>query len=62
MRAGQVLMMAGVTLAAALGGCVKLQAPDKPIEINLNVNVRQEVIIRLEQDVRELIQQNPNIF
>lgn len=45
-----------------LGGCVKLQAPDKPIEINLNVNVRQEVVIRLEQDVKDLIQKNPGIF
>lgn len=48
--------------ACGLGGCVKLQAPDKPIEINLNVNVRQEVIVRLQEDVRELIEQNPNIF
>lgn len=56
-------LLASITGASAgLGGCVKLQAPDKPIEINLNVNVRQEVIVRLQDDVRELIEQNPNIF
>lgn len=29
-----------LALTAALGGCVQLQAPEKPIEINLNINIR----------------------
>lgn len=61
MRLGQKILL-GVVLAASLGGCIKLQAPDKPIEINLNVNVRQEVIVRLEREIEALIQNNPNIF
>jgi hypothetical protein len=48
--------------AAALNGCVEVRAPDKPIEINLNINIRQEVVVRLQQDVRELIQRNPGVF
>lgn len=54
-----------VALAPAtllLGGCVQVSAPDKPIEINLNINIRQEVVVRLQQDVRELIQRNPGVF
>jgi hypothetical protein len=47
---------------ASLGGCVQVAAPDKPIEINLNINIRQEVVVRLQQDVRELIQKNPGVF
>lgn len=64
MRVGVwVILAPALTVAAgALGGCVKLQAPDKPIEINLNVNVRQEVVIRLEKDVQDLINANPNVF
>jgi hypothetical protein len=46
----------------ALSGCIQLRAPDKPIEINLNVNIRQEVVVRLEKDVQTLIKQNPGIF
>jgi hypothetical protein len=49
----------------ALATCaptVKIQAPDKPIEINLNVNVRQEVIVKLEKDVQELLKNNPGVF
>ena len=30
-----------VTTAAALPGCINVSAPDKPIEINLNINVTQ---------------------
>ena len=45
-----------------LAGCVQLKAPDKPIEINLNVNIRQEVVVRLEKDVQDLIKKNPGVF
>jgi len=54
-----------VAAAAALlplGGCVQVTAPERPIEINLNINIRQEVVVRLQQDVRELIQENPGVF
>ena len=44
------------------GGCVQVSAPEKPIEINLNINIRQEVLVRLEQDVENLIQENPDVF
>jgi hypothetical protein len=50
----------GLTLLAS--ACVQLRAPDKPIEINLNVNIRQEVVVRLERDVQDLINKNPGIF
>ena len=53
---------AAAVLAVSLGGCVQVAAPDKPIEINLNINIRQEVVVRLQQDVRELIQKNPGVF
>ena len=49
-----------VVLASA--GCVQVSAPDKPIEINLNINIRQEVVVRLQQDVKQLIQNNPGVF
>lgn len=45
-----------------LGGCVQVSAPEKPIEINLNVNIRQEVVYRLQQDAEDLIENNPELF
>lgn len=54
--------MGAVLLAAGLTGCIQLRAPNKPIEITLNVNIRQEVVVRLEKDVQDLIKKNPGIF
>lgn len=51
-----------ICAALALAGCIQVRAPDKPIEINLNVNVRQEVVVRLQQDAQDLIQNNPELF
>ncbi|MBN8605866.1 MAG: YnbE family lipoprotein [Caulobacterales bacterium] len=41
---------------------MQIQAPDEPIEINLNVNIRQEVIVRLERDAAELLEENSGLF
>lgn len=49
-------------LMLPLGGCISLSTPEKPIEINLNVTIRQEVLVRLQRDVEQLIQQNPEAF
>lgn len=51
-----------VALSAACAPTIKVEAPDKPIEINLNVNIRQEVVVKLERDVQETLQKNPGIF
>jgi len=39
-----------------------VKTPDKPIEINLNVNIKQEVLVHLQRDVEQLINQNPQAF
>jgi hypothetical protein len=48
--------------AGAIGGCVNVTAPDKPIVIELNVNIRQEVIYRLAADADKTIKENEDIF
>ena len=60
MRRAPFLLLAPALLLTA--GCVQVAAPDKPIEINLNINIRQEVVVRLQEDVRDLIQKNPGVF
>jgi len=49
-------------LLAACSPTVKLEAPDKPIEINLNVTIDQTVRLILEDEVEELIADNPDLF
>ena len=43
-------------------GCVNVAAPDKPIVIELNINIRQEVVYRVEGAVENLIEENAEIF
>jgi len=62
MGKSQVIAGAMVILGSALAGCVSVNAPDKPIVIELNINISQEVIYRLADDVRENIDENPEIF
>lgn len=51
-----------IAVAAGLSGCVNVSAPERPIEINLNITIRQEVVVRLQRDAQELIQNNPGVF
>jgi hypothetical protein len=51
-----------MTAAAMLAGCISVNAPDKPIVIELNINIKQEVIYRLAEDVKQNIDANPDIF
>ena len=55
-------LLAAALLSAPLASCISVKAPEKPIEINLNVTIRQEVLVRLQRDVEQLIQQNPQAF
>jgi hypothetical protein len=52
-------------VAPVLQGCnptVKVEAPDKPIVINLNVKIEQEVRVKVDKDVESLVDSNPNLF
>jgi transposase len=55
-------LLAAAALAAPLAGCISVSPPDKPIEINLNVKIEQEVLVRLQRDVENIIRQNPQDF
>jgi hypothetical protein len=54
-----VMVVLGSALAA---GCVTVDAPSEPIVIELNINIKQEVIYRLADDARQNAEENPEIF
>lgn len=49
-------------LIAACTPTVKMEAPDKPITVNLNVKLDADVRVRLEEQAREDIKENQDIF
>lgn len=46
-------------------GCTvthRVEAPKEPIRIELAIKIDQEVRVRLDKDVEDLIQSNPDLF
>lgn len=55
-------LLLSLLLTAACTPTVQVQAPDKPIEINLNVKIEQHVKVSIEKDVNQSIRKNKDIF
>lgn len=55
-------LIAAITLLAACQPKVQIVPSDKPIIIELNVNINQEIRVRLDKDVEDLISDNPDLF
>ena len=50
--------------ATILAACatVKVEPPTKPIEINLNVRIEGEVLVKLDREIEDAITENSDIF
>lgn len=49
-------------LAAACDPVVRVEAPKDPITINLNIKLDAEVRVKLEEQAKQDIESNPDIF
>ncbi|MDD9907674.1 MAG: YnbE family lipoprotein [Rhodospirillaceae bacterium] len=52
---------AGILIA----GCapeVQIRAPEKPIVINLNVKIEQEIRVKVEKEIDDLLLKNKDLF
>ncbi len=55
--------LAGLTsLACACTPTVRIEAPDKPIEINMNINIKHEILIKVEKEVEQLFDEDKGLF
>jgi hypothetical protein len=59
---GKVILVLTPIMVASLAGCVQVTAPDKPIVINLNIAIRQEILYKLAAASEKVIDENPEIF
>jgi hypothetical protein len=57
-----LILLSAVTLAVGCTPTLKVEAPDKPIEINMNIKIEQEVRVRVEKDLDQEIAANPDLF
>ena len=59
---GKLILLVTPLMASVLSGCVQVTAPDKPIVINLNIAIRQEILYKLAAASEKVIEENPEIF
>jgi len=57
-----IVLIGVISLIEACSPTVKVQAPDKPIEINLNIKIEQEVRIKIEKDLDDMFKEDPDLF
>ena len=57
-----LLPLACLGALTACNPTVKLEAPDKPIEINMNIKIDQEVRVKVDRDLDKQITSNPDLF
>lgn len=58
-------LIASTFLAIATWSCaptVALQAPDKPLEINLNVKVDHQISVKVDKQLEDVMKKNEGIF
>jgi hypothetical protein len=54
-----------IALLAFLAGCnptVKVEAPDKPIEINLNVKIEHNIRLQVDKELEGLFSEDSGVF
>lgn len=57
------LMLA--VLLSSLAACsptVKVEAPDKPITINMNIKIEHEIRIKVEKDLENVLSKDSGLF
>jgi hypothetical protein len=63
-RLGAAALMTTLT-GTLLAGCtpkVKVEPPDEPITINLNVKIDHEVRVKVDRELDQAYQENPDVF
>lgn len=58
-------IITSIALTIFFAGCsptVKLQAPEKPIEINLNVKIEHEIRLKVDKELDGLFDEDSDVF
>ena len=62
-RTFSLLHLAALVLfAAACSPTVRIEAPDKPIEINMTLNIKHEILVKVEKEVQQLFESDKGLF
>ncbi len=64
MRSLHILLLT-FTLGTLLSGCtptVRVEAPEKPITINLNVKIEHEIRVKVDKELDDIFSKDSDLF
>ncbi len=57
-----LLLITALFFAVGCNPTVKVEAPDKPIEINLNVKIEHNIRLQVDEELEDLFDEDSDLF
>ncbi|PJA32274.1 MAG: YnbE family lipoprotein [Zetaproteobacteria bacterium CG_4_9_14_3_um_filter_53_7] len=57
-----VMLLATLASLSACNPTVKVEAPDKPITINMNIKIEHEIRVKVEKDLENVLSEDSGLF
>ena len=59
---GALLIISAVAMISACAPTVKVETPDKPITINLNVKIEHEIRVKVDKELDDILSDDSGLF
>jgi len=56
------MLLATLASLSACNPTVKVEAPDKPITINMNIKIEHEIRVKVEKDLENVLSEDSGLF
>jgi hypothetical protein len=57
-----VMLLAVLASLSACNPTIKVEAPDKPITINMNIKIEHEIRVKVEKDLDNVLSNDSGLF
>lgn len=57
-----IMLLATLASMSACNPTIKVEAPDKPITINMNIKIEHEIRIRVDKDLENVLSEDSGLF
>lgn len=62
LQSAVTVVAAALMFATACQPTVQLAAPEEPIVIDININIEQNVRVRIDREIDDLLRENEDLF
>jgi len=57
-----VMLLAVLASMSACNPTIKVEAPDKPITINMNIKIEHEIRVKVDKDLENVLSEDSGLF